>query len=96
MKNILFFCVLFLGQIATAQIEFYSDRIKTMSVEELHQIISRNMRKLENDDEGVKPVIKQSLELVLAQPDQSRVSSDIFSQLRNLHFLHDVLKLKNR
>lgn len=69
---------------ASAQIEFYSDRIKTMSVEELQQIVTRNLRKLENDDEGVKPIIKQSLELVLAQPDQSRVSSDIFSQLRNL------------
>lgn len=84
MKNIIVISFLLFSHFASAQIEFYSDRIKTMSVEELQQIVTRNLRKLENDDEGVKPVIKQSLELVLAQPDQSRVSSDIFSQLRNL------------
>ncbi|MBY0315369.1 MAG: hypothetical protein K2Q26_07605 [Bdellovibrionales bacterium] len=88
MNKFLVISLLFIGQwvpqFATAQIEFHSDRIKTMSVEELQQIVTRNMRKLEDDDEGVKLVVKQSLELVLAQPDQSRVSSDIFSQLRNL------------
>lgn len=88
MNKFLVISLLFISQwvpqFATAQIEFHSDRIKTMSVEELQQIVTRNMRKLEDDDEGVKLVVKQSLELVLAQPDQSRVSSDIFSQLRNL------------
>ncbi len=69
---------------AFAALEFHSERIKTMDVEILQQIISRNIRKLEAGDESPKPVIKQSLEILLARPDQGMASSALFDQLQGL------------
>jgi hypothetical protein len=69
---------------AFAALEFHSERIKTMDVEILQQIISRNIRKLEAGDESSKPVVKQSLEILLARPDQGVASSSLFDQLQSL------------
>lgn len=65
-------------------LEFQSERIKTMDVEVLQQIISRNIRKLEAGDESPKLVVKQSLEILLARPDQGVASSALFDQLQAL------------
>lgn len=65
-------------------LEFHSERIKTMDVEVLQQIISRNIRKLEIGDESPKPIVKQSLEILLARPDQGVASSAMFDQLMAL------------
>ncbi len=65
-------------------LEFHSERIKTMDVEVLQQIVSRNIRKLESGDESPKPIVKQSLEIILARPDQGVASSALFDQLSAL------------
>lgn len=65
-------------------LEFHSERIKTMDVEVLQQIISRNIRKLEGGDESPGPIVKQSLEILLARPDQGVASSAMFDQLMAL------------
>lgn len=65
-----------------AEIEYHSERIKTMDIEVLQQIIYKNIKKLEDKDESPGPLIKSSLEIVLAQPDQSLGINAIFEQLR--------------
>jgi hypothetical protein len=65
-----------------AEIEYHSERIKTMDIEVLQQIIYKNIKKLEDKDESPGPLIKSSLEIVLAQPDQSIGINAIFEQLR--------------
>lgn len=65
-------------------LEFHSERIKTMDVEVLRQIISKNIRTLEAGDEASRPIIKQSLEIVLARPDQGAAVSSIFEELQGL------------
>lgn len=67
---------------ASAALEFHSERIKTMDIEVLQQIVYRNIKKLENKDESPGPIIKDSLQIVLAQPDQSIGINAIFEQLR--------------
>lgn len=69
---------------ALVALEFHSERIKTMDVEILQQIISRNIRKLEAGEESPKPIVKQSLEILLARPDQGVASSALFDQLQGL------------
>jgi len=64
-------------------LEYHSERIKMMDIEVLQQIISKNLKKLENKEEDPEPVIKESLEILLAQPDQSLAASNIFDQLRS-------------
>lgn len=78
------FLVLTLSVTPLFALEFQSERIKTMDVEVLQQIISRNIRKLEAGDESPKPIVKQSLEILLARPDQGTASSAIFDQLQAL------------
>jgi hypothetical protein len=67
---------------ARAEIEYHSERLKTMDIEVLQQIIYKNIKALENKDDSPELLIKKSLEIVLAQPDQSVGISSIFDQLR--------------
>lgn len=67
---------------ALAQIEYHSERIKTMDIEVLQQIVYKKIKMLEDKDESPGPIIKDSLEIVLAQPDQSIAVNAIFEQLR--------------
>ena len=82
--KILLFCAAIYLCIPTLALEFHSERIKTMDIEILQQIISRNIRKLEVGEESPLPIIKQSLEILLARPDQGTASTTIFDQLQNL------------
>lgn len=83
MKTLLFFIIsCFMTPVFA--LEFHSERIKTMDIEVLQQIISRNIRKLEIGDESPLPIVKQSLEILLARPDQGTASTSIFDQLQNL------------
>lgn len=84
MKTILVLVLTLFVTPAFATLEFHSERIKTMDVEVLQQIISRNIRKLEAGDESPKPIVKQSLEILLARPDQGVASSSLFDQLQGL------------
>lgn len=68
---------------ANAQLEYHSERIKMMDVETLQNILSKNLKKLENKEESAAPIIKQSLEVLLAQPDQSLAASNYFSQFKS-------------
>lgn len=68
---------------ANAGLEYHSERIKMMDVETLQQIITKNLKRLDNKDENAKPIVKQSIEVLLAQPDQSLAASNYFSQLKN-------------
>ena len=77
-----FFCFAFCSN-TLAEIEYHSERIKTMDIEVLQQIIYKNIKKLEDKDESPGPLIKSSLEIVLAQPDQSIGINAIFEQLRS-------------
>jgi hypothetical protein len=76
-------CIVFATS-ARAEIEYHSERLKTMDIEVLQQIIYKNIKGLENRDNDDSPelLIKKSLEIVLAQPDQSVGISSIFDQLR--------------
>ena len=76
-------CIVFVMS-ARAEIEYHSERLKTMDIEVLQQIIYKNIKALENRDNDASPelLIKNSLEIVLAQPDQSIGISAIFDQLR--------------
>ncbi len=74
-------CIVFATK-AHAEIEYHSERLKTMDIEVLQQIIYKNIKALENKDESPELLIKKSLEIVLAQPDQSIGISAIFEQLR--------------
>ncbi|MBY0384106.1 hypothetical protein K2X05_03015 [bacterium] len=76
-----FFCFAFCIS-ALAELEYHSERIKTMDIEVLQQIIYKNIKKLEDKDESPEILIKNSLQIVLAQPDQSIGISAIFDQLR--------------
>ena len=67
---------------ARAEIEYHSERLKTMDIEVLQQIIYKNIKALENKDDSPELLIKKSLEIVLAQPDQSVGIISIFDQLR--------------
>ncbi len=67
---------------ARAEIEYHSERLKTMDIEVLQQIIYKNIKAIENKDDSPELLIKKSLEIVLAQPDQSVGISSIFDQLR--------------
>lgn len=73
----LFFCVP-----SFAELQYHSERIKMMDIETLQLIISRNLKKLENKEDSPEPALKESLEILLAQPDQSLAASNIFDQLR--------------
>ncbi|MCB9073306.1 MAG: hypothetical protein H6623_06760 [Bdellovibrionaceae bacterium] len=84
MRSVIFVLLTLITTSTFAELEFYSERIKTMDVEILQQIISRNVRKLEEGLESKQPIVKQSLEILLAKPDQSVASSGIFDQLRSL------------
>lgn len=84
MKHFIFSLLTLFVTDAFAQLEFHSERIKTMDVEVLQQIISRNIKKLEAGDESPKPIVKQSVEILLARPDQGMASSALFDQLRAL------------
>ena len=75
------FCLVF-AMSARAEIEYHSERLKTMDIEVLQQIIYKNIKALENKDNSPELLIKKSLEIVLAQPDQSIGISSIFDQLR--------------
>jgi hypothetical protein len=66
-----------------AELEYHSERIKMMDIEVLQQIIYKNIKKLEDKDESPGPIIKSSLEVVLAQPDQGIGINAIFEQLRS-------------
>ena len=74
-------CFLFVTS-SRAEIEYHSERLKTMDIEVLQQIIYKNIKALENKDDSPELLIKKSLEIVLAQPDQSIGISSIFEQLR--------------
>ncbi len=74
-------CIVFVTS-ARAEIEYHSERLKTMDIEVLQQIIYKNIKGLENRDDSPELLIKKSLEIVLAQPDQSVGISSIFDQLR--------------
>jgi hypothetical protein len=74
--------ILFFSQGSLAELQYHSERIKLMDIELLQQIISKNLKKLENKDEAPEPALKESLEILLAQPDQSLAASNIFDQLR--------------
>ncbi len=74
-------CFLFVTP-AGAELEYHSERLKTMDIEILQQIIYKNIKRLENKDDSPELLIKNSLEIVLAQPDQSIGISSIFDQLR--------------
>jgi hypothetical protein len=75
-------CIVFATH-SMAEIEYHSERIKTMDIDVLQQIVYKNIKKLEDKDEEPGPLIKSSLEIVLAQPDQSIGISSIFDQLRS-------------
>jgi hypothetical protein len=83
MKLYLFLSCFFLNGVAGADIEYHSERIKMMDIEVLQQIVYKYVKKLEDKDESPGPLIKKSLEIVLAQPDQSMGISSIFDQLRS-------------
>lgn len=74
-------CLVFVTS-AHAEIEYHSERLKTMDIEVLQQIVYKNIKALENKDDSPELLIKKSLEIVLAQPDQSIGISSIFEQLR--------------
>ncbi len=74
-------CIVFVMS-ARAEIEYHSERLKTMDIEVLQQIIYKNIKGLENKDDSPELLIKKSLEIVLAQPDQSVGISSIFDQIR--------------
>lgn len=74
-------CLVFVTS-ARAEIEYHSERLKTMDIEVLQQIVYKNIKALENKDDSPELLIKKSLEIVLAQPDQSIGISSIFEQLR--------------
>lgn len=74
-------CIVFVTSVR-AEIEYHSERLKTMDIEVLQQIIYKNIKALENKDDSPELLIKKSLEVVLAQPDQSVGISSIFEQLR--------------
>lgn len=76
--------LLSLPAIQLSALEYHSEKVKLMDIEVLQQIISKNIKKLENREESAGPVIKDSLELLLALPDQSMASSGLFDQLRTL------------
>lgn len=65
-----------------AVLEYHSERIKLMDIEVLQKIMVNNLKKMENKEEEPGPILKQSLELLLAQPDQGLAVSNIFEQLR--------------
>jgi hypothetical protein len=75
-------CIVFLTTLH-AEIEYHSERLKTMDIEVLQQIIYKNLKAIENKEDSPELLIKQSLEIVLAQPDQSVGISSIFDQLRS-------------
>ncbi len=83
MKLYLFVACFIFNFTAWGEIEYHSERIKMMDIEVLQQIVYKNIKKLENKDESSGPLIKSSLEIVLAQPDQSMGISSIFDQLRS-------------
>lgn len=75
--------VLMVSLSATA-LEYQSARIKMMSVEDLQVLVSNNLQKIERGEGSSLILLKKSLELVLAQPDQRLAASSIFEQLQNL------------
>ena len=77
-----FVAVLLCASSSLAVLEYHSDRIKLMDIEVLQQIISKDIKKLENRDEAPEPALKEALLVLLAQPDQSLAASNIFDQLR--------------
>lgn len=84
MARLVFLLTFLINSLAFAQLEYHSDRIKMMDIEILQQLVTKNLRKLETGTGSPLPLIKQSLEVVLAQPDQRLASSSIFEQLRSL------------
>jgi hypothetical protein len=82
MKLIVIISSILLAFNAHAALEYHSERIKMMDVELLQQIITRNLKKLDSKEESPQPIVKQSLEILLAQPDQSLAASNYFTQLK--------------
>lgn len=84
MTRLIFIATVLYSCITLGQLEYHSDRIKMMDIEILQQLVSKNLQKLERKEDSPMPLIKQSLEVVLAQPDQRLAASNIFTQLQNL------------
>jgi hypothetical protein len=82
MKLMTFICSIIFTFNVQAALEYHSERIKMMDVEILQQIITRNLKKLDNKEDSPQPIIKQSIEILLAQPDQSLAASNYFNQLK--------------
>ena len=83
MRMTILLIALFMSGPTFAELEYHSERLKMMDIETLQQIISKNLKKLENKQEAPEPPLKESLEILLAQPDQSLAASNIFDQLRS-------------
>ncbi len=83
MKNIVFLIGIFFFSYSSAELQFHSERIKLMDIEVLQQLVTKNLKKLENRDENPEPLLKESLEIIFAQPDQSLAASNIFDELRS-------------
>jgi Rad3-related DNA helicase len=83
MKKIGFFLAFLFCVPSFAELQYYSERIKMMDIEVLQQIITKDLKKLENKEDDPEPALKEALEVLLAQPDQSLAASNIFDQLRS-------------
>jgi hypothetical protein len=82
MKLMTFICSIIFTFNVQAALEYHSERIKMMDVEILQQIITRNLKKLDNKEDSAAEIVKQSIEILLAQPDQSLAASNYFNQLK--------------